>query len=304
MRRSGRGATRPAGSAGSTSRRATRATRCRRSSPGCASSRSRATCCWGWAAPALRRRSCSVPPGRARSTCSTARIRPRCARSRPASTPTTRSSSSRRSRARRSRRAVISITSGARAGASRPSRIRAPSSRRSGTSAASPPSSGGADDRRPLLRALALRSRSGALMGLDVDRLMDGAVEMQEACRTDRNPGLDLGLALGHDWLEGRDKVVVPETNGFGLWLEQLLAESTGKDGRASSRRLARRRLAPTARRATRSAASVTWARSSTAGSSPRRSPGRSWRSTRSTSRTSRRPRTARSRSFPATAGV
>jgi hypothetical protein len=72
----------------------------------------------------------------------------------------------------------------------------------------------------------------GALMGLDVDRLMDGAVEMQEACRTDRNPGLDLGLALGHASLEGRDKVVVPEANGFGLWLEQLLAESTGKDGK------------------------------------------------------------------------
>jgi hypothetical protein len=71
-----------------------------------------------------------------------------------------------------------------------------------------------------------------ALMGLDVDRLMEGAVEMQEACRTDRNPGLELGLALGHAWLEGRDKVVVPEANGFGLWLEQLLAESTGKDGK------------------------------------------------------------------------
>ena len=72
----------------------------------------------------------------------------------------------------------------------------------------------------------------GALMGLDVERLMEGAAEMQEACRTDRNPGLDLGLALGRAWLEGRDKVVVPEGNGFGLWLEQLLAESTGKDGK------------------------------------------------------------------------
>ena len=71
-----------------------------------------------------------------------------------------------------------------------------------------------------------------ALMGLDVDELMEGAVAMQEACRTDANPGLDLGLALGHAWLEGRDKVVVPEAQGFGLWLEQLLAESTGKDGK------------------------------------------------------------------------
>ncbi len=72
----------------------------------------------------------------------------------------------------------------------------------------------------------------GALMGLDVEQLMEGAAEMQEACRTDRNPGVDLGLALGHAWLEGRDKVVVPEGNGFGLWLEQLLAESTGKNGK------------------------------------------------------------------------
>jgi transaldolase/glucose-6-phosphate isomerase len=72
----------------------------------------------------------------------------------------------------------------------------------------------------------------GALMGLDVEQLMEGAVEMQEACRTERNPGLELGLALGHAWLEGRDKVVVPEANGFGLWLEQLLAESTGKEGK------------------------------------------------------------------------
>ena len=117
----------------------------------------------------------------------------------------------------------------------------------------------------------------GALMGLDVDRLMDGAVEMQEACRTDRNPGLDLGLALGHDWLEGRDKVVVPETNGFGLWLEQLLAESTGKDGKGLVPAPGEAPAGRTARRATsRSAASVTWARSSTAGSSPRPSPGRS----------------------------
>jgi len=72
----------------------------------------------------------------------------------------------------------------------------------------------------------------GALMGFAVDRLMEGAAEMQEACRTDSNPGVGLGLALGNAWLEGRDKVVVPEANGFGLWLEQLLAESTGKNGK------------------------------------------------------------------------
>jgi hypothetical protein len=69
-------------------------------------------------------------------------------------------------------------------------------------------------------------------MGVDLDELMEGAVAMQEACRTDRNPGLELGLAIGHAWLEGRDKLVVPDANGFGLWLEQLVAESTGKDGK------------------------------------------------------------------------
>jgi transaldolase / glucose-6-phosphate isomerase len=72
----------------------------------------------------------------------------------------------------------------------------------------------------------------GALMGLDLDALMARAAAAQDACHTDRSAGLELGLALGHAWLEGRDKVVVPEANGFGLWLEQLLAESTGKEGK------------------------------------------------------------------------
>jgi transaldolase/glucose-6-phosphate isomerase len=71
-----------------------------------------------------------------------------------------------------------------------------------------------------------------ALMRIDLDRLTESAVAMQEACRTEENPGLELGLALGRGWQEGRDKVVVPEANGFGLWLEQLLAESTGKQGK------------------------------------------------------------------------
>ena len=72
----------------------------------------------------------------------------------------------------------------------------------------------------------------GALAGADLAALLERAEETAEACRSDENPGLDLGLALGTGWLEGRDKVVVPEANGFGLWLEQLLAESTGKQGK------------------------------------------------------------------------
>jgi transaldolase / glucose-6-phosphate isomerase len=70
------------------------------------------------------------------------------------------------------------------------------------------------------------------LMGLDVRRLLERAEEMRDACRlADGNPGLDLGLAMGEEWREGRDKVLVtPDIGGFGLWVEQLLAESTGKD--------------------------------------------------------------------------
>lgn len=72
-----------------------------------------------------------------------------------------------------------------------------------------------------------------ALLGVDVARLLDRAVEMADACRLDEgNPGLELGLALGHGWEAGRDKVCIPEDHGFGLWAEQLLAESTGKDGK------------------------------------------------------------------------
>jgi hypothetical protein len=71
-------------------------------------------------------------------------------------------------------------------------------------------------------------------MGIDVDRLLLRAVEMAEACRlSDGNPGLELGLSLGESWKDGRDKVcIAPNTGGFGLWAEQLLAESTGKEGK------------------------------------------------------------------------
>jgi transaldolase / glucose-6-phosphate isomerase len=72
------------------------------------------------------------------------------------------------------------------------------------------------------------------LMGVDLERLLDRVEEMVEACRSQEgNPGLDLGLELGRNWQDGRDKVTInPNTGGFGLWAEQLLAESTGKDGK------------------------------------------------------------------------
>jgi transaldolase/glucose-6-phosphate isomerase len=73
-----------------------------------------------------------------------------------------------------------------------------------------------------------------ALIGLDLERLLERADEMVEACRlAEGNPGLELGLQLGEGWRDGRDKVSInPNPGGFGLWVEQLIAESTGKHGR------------------------------------------------------------------------
>ena len=73
-----------------------------------------------------------------------------------------------------------------------------------------------------------------ALMGVDVERFLQVAAEMTLACHgDDGNPGLELGLRLGEGWKAGRDKVCIDETpTGFGLWTEQLVAESTGKQGK------------------------------------------------------------------------
>jgi hypothetical protein len=66
------------------------------------------------------------------------------------------------------------------------------------------------------------------LMGIDARRLLERAVEMQEACRLEEgNPGLELGQRLGSVASVGLD-----EGGAFGLWMEQLIAESTGKQGK------------------------------------------------------------------------
>jgi glucose-6-phosphate isomerase len=72
------------------------------------------------------------------------------------------------------------------------------------------------------------------LIGLDARRLLERAQETADACRgADGNPGLELGLELGEGWRAGRDKVAInPNPGGFGLWAEQLIAESTGKQGK------------------------------------------------------------------------
>jgi transaldolase/glucose-6-phosphate isomerase len=78
-----------------------------------------------------------------------------------------------------------------------------------------------------------------ALMGVDVEAVLGSAQEAEAICNsfdsTAHNPGLWLGAALGELALRGRDKltfVVSPRIESFGLWAEQLIAESTGKDGK------------------------------------------------------------------------
>jgi transaldolase/glucose-6-phosphate isomerase len=78
-----------------------------------------------------------------------------------------------------------------------------------------------------------------ALMGADVAGLLDRAGVAEQNCLTfdssNTNSGLWLGLAWGELALAGRDKltyVVDPPLQSFGLWVEQLIAESTGKHGK------------------------------------------------------------------------
>lgn len=77
-----------------------------------------------------------------------------------------------------------------------------------------------------------------ALVGLDVTRLLDAGLAMARACAPSvpprANPGLRLGAAVGDAQAEGRDKLtlVLPDAlAAFGDWVEQLVAESLGKEG-------------------------------------------------------------------------
>lgn len=75
-----------------------------------------------------------------------------------------------------------------------------------------------------------------ALIGADLPKLLSSAAAAAVACRSvgADNPGLALGAAWGEAALAGRDKltlVVSPGLAAFPAWLEQLIAESTGKDG-------------------------------------------------------------------------
>ncbi len=79
-----------------------------------------------------------------------------------------------------------------------------------------------------------------AIIGIDIGRFLDRTVQMVEACGPSippaENPGVVLGAALGVGARAGRDKLtlfVSPGIAALGAWLEQLLAESTGKAGHA-----------------------------------------------------------------------
>lgn len=76
-----------------------------------------------------------------------------------------------------------------------------------------------------------------AILGLDTRRLLAGGDRMARACspeaETETNPGVVLGAILGAAALAGRDKltfIASPGIESLGAWLEQLVAESTGKD--------------------------------------------------------------------------
>jgi hypothetical protein len=78
-----------------------------------------------------------------------------------------------------------------------------------------------------------------AIMGMDALRFLDRADVMAIACSSclpvEQNPGVLLGLILGVAARSGRDKLTLVTSPGiadFGAWLEQLVAESTGKEGK------------------------------------------------------------------------
>ena len=78
-----------------------------------------------------------------------------------------------------------------------------------------------------------------AAAGLDLSKLLEHTLSMVRSCGPDvppsENPGVQLGLAMGHAGIDGRDKVTILSSKkiaDFGAGAEQLIAESTGKDGK------------------------------------------------------------------------
>ena len=78
-----------------------------------------------------------------------------------------------------------------------------------------------------------------AAAGVDLGKFLDLALSMVRSCAADvpphENPGVQLGLAMGLAGRAGRDKVTILASEkiaDFGAWADQLIAESTGKDGK------------------------------------------------------------------------
>jgi len=74
-----------------------------------------------------------------------------------------------------------------------------------------------------------------ALIGVDIPRLLDNAINMADKCKSEDDPSGYLGLILGELEKIGCDKITFilsPRIASFGEWVEQLIAESTGKAGR------------------------------------------------------------------------
>ncbi len=77
-----------------------------------------------------------------------------------------------------------------------------------------------------------------AVMGVDVKRLLENAQQMVDECTVadaTENPGVSLGVFMGTLALAGRNKLTIvcsPGIHDLGAWMEQLIAESTGKEGK------------------------------------------------------------------------
>ncbi len=78
-----------------------------------------------------------------------------------------------------------------------------------------------------------------ALCGFEIEKVLYGAIAARKIClpgqSAKQNLGAALGVILGEAYLSGKDKLTIlsdPELNSFGAWMEQLIAESSGKSGK------------------------------------------------------------------------
>jgi transaldolase/glucose-6-phosphate isomerase len=135
-----------------------------------------------------------------------------------------------------------------------------------------------------------------ALIGADLDELLETEPTMAAACHRcvpcERNPGLWLGLVAGEAARGGWDKltlVLPPDSAALGMWVEQLVAESTGKDAPASSPSSTR----ISAHRTRTDRIACSWPSANTTASPIWRAPGHRSRASADASRSSSAPRSS-----------